>query len=84
MSDEELISRIYEELLQVNHELSLPKKDNGKRLVVHKKYWQMESGKWKLKAQQDAVSRLPEEWKPTDAVNFLASKEIPNALQIDG
>ena len=44
----------------------------------------MESGKWKLKAQWDAVSRIPEEWKPTDAVNFLASKEIPNALQIDG
>ena len=38
VSDEELISRIYEELLQVNHELSPPKKDNGKRLVVHKKY----------------------------------------------
>ena len=37
VSDEELISRIYEELLQVNHELSLPKKDNGKRLEVHKK-----------------------------------------------
>ena len=44
----------------------------------------MESGEWKLKAQWDAVSHLPEEWKSTDDVNFGASIEIPNALQIDG
>ena len=63
----------------------LPEKNNGKRPEVHKKKdWQMESGKWKLKARWDAASHLPEEWKPTDDVNFLASKEIPNALQTDG
>ena len=58
--------------------------DNGRRLEVHKKDWQMESGEWKLKAQWDAVLHLPEQWKSTDDVNFGVSIEIPNALQIDG
>ena len=79
------MSRIYEELLQFNSELSPPwEKQWQKTWSSQKKDWQMESGKWKLKARWHAASHLPEEWKPTDDVNFLASKEIPNALQTDG
>ena len=48
VSDEEFISRIYEKLLQVNHELSLPEKHNGKRLVVHKKILTDEIRKMKI------------------------------------